>query len=329
MNVLFRLAAAGTILVCLAACSGLNEPEFRSQRIGFLAHDLDEMELAHEAGAAWARPHPGPFSWHAIQPSRDRWDFSESDAYVEQAGDSEMNLLATIWPFAPWDQKACRAAQQCKVAPGALMVHEIPDMRCMPCDLNRYAAFVRGMVERYDGDGHQDMPGLSRPVKAWEVLNEPEMNDAWGTFFRGSADDYLALARVTHAAVKAACPSCLLVQGGAAAKEGASDKFWDRFYSQGGAKYVDVASVHFLDGHDRQTLNTRAFASLLARHKVKRPIWVTEVLLPPGVSALQAAGGAFGAGADKLFFVGFAPGQTGASDEFVDPEVLDVIRQYP
>ena len=34
---------------------------------------------------------------------------------------------------------------------------------------------------RYDGDGSNDMPGLTKPIIYWDVMNEPEFD----MFFEG------------------------------------------------------------------------------------------------------------------------------------------------
>lgn len=44
----------------------------------------------------------------------------------------------------------------------------------LPVDVEQYRRFVRATVERYDGDGVDDMPGLENPVMYWQVDNEPK-----------------------------------------------------------------------------------------------------------------------------------------------------------
>jgi hypothetical protein len=43
----------------------------------------------------------------------------------------------------------------------------------LPVDTPAYQAFVRATIERYDGDGLSDMPGLVTPIRYWQVDNEP------------------------------------------------------------------------------------------------------------------------------------------------------------
>lgn len=79
---------------------------------------------------------------------------------------------------------------------------------------------VREVVERYDGDGLQDMPGLLRPVLELQVLDQLQPATRWrgdlGQYqrlldaARGAARDAHPLARVAHAALD---PAALLRAG--------------------------------------------------------------------------------------------------------------------
>jgi len=46
-----------------------------------------------------------------------------------------------------------------------------------PCNVSDYSRFVGAVIERYDGDGIDDMPGLRYPILHWEVFNEPAMKN--------------------------------------------------------------------------------------------------------------------------------------------------------
>ena len=46
---------------------------------------------------------------------------------------------------------------------------------CLRGHQEAYLRFVRSTVERYDGDGVDDMPGLLFPVRFWEIDNQPDI----------------------------------------------------------------------------------------------------------------------------------------------------------
>ena len=73
-----------------------------------------------------------------------------------------------------------------------------------PKDTEGYLAWVRAAVERYDGDGVDDMPGLRTPAKHWQVDNEPPRR----------REGFPALQRMTYQAIKQADPEAKVLVGG-------------------------------------------------------------------------------------------------------------------
>ena len=59
---------------------------------------------------------------------------------------------------------------------------------------DEYAAWVRGMVERYDKDGTDDMPGLRYPIRYYEIEVE------FSSYTPESADEYLDKLRIAYKA---------------------------------------------------------------------------------------------------------------------------------
>ena len=76
--------------------------------------------------------------------------------------------------------------------------------------LNDYGRFVLHLVERYDGDGTDDMPGLRNPIKIWGIESEVHHSYQWG----GSKEQYLDVLKTAYKNVKAADPSTLVVLAG-------------------------------------------------------------------------------------------------------------------
>jgi len=93
-------------------------------------------------------------------------------------------LLVLVHPFTPWDQPGKNGGNYDK-----------------PNNMTAFKRFIAKMVERYDGDGIDDMPGLLYPIKYYEIGNEPEgqtFGDSPGTY-----NDFMQT-------VKAARQKCLL-----------------------------------------------------------------------------------------------------------------------
>ena len=273
---------------------------------GLLTANVSEIELAAAGGVQFVRPHPGPFAWQWTEPSPGELDWTATDAVVRAAQDSGVSVLGTLWPYADWDQASCRPAS-CQVPSTDVFYpffegQGIPASRCAPCDLDAWGAHVEALAERYDGDGVDDMPGLSRPVLHWEVLNEPELDSSSLTFFEGDAADYVGVLAATSAAIDAACPQCAVVQAGVAGTMSESEQFWAEAWSQGAGELYDIGNVHFVGQGDAETLNAGPFAGQLADSGLEHPIWVTEAELFDADSVLRGLEGALDAGAEMVFF---------------------------
>lgn len=76
-----------------------------------------------------------------------------------------------------------------------------------PADTLTWKSRVQSVVERYDGDGYQDMPGLTRPVKYWHV--EQEMS-----FWLSTWPQYVTYLGATRRAILAADPTAHVVSIG-------------------------------------------------------------------------------------------------------------------
>lgn len=304
-----------------------------TNRFGFLTGVPEEITTINMIGAGWTRPHPGPFSWGAIERIQGKYDFYDADEFVKAAQENNVSILATLWSFVNWDQQGsdCKVSDNDQFYPkDPLGRTGIPPYRCKPNNMQAYKKFLSDLVERYDGDGINDMPNLKIPIKYWEVLNEPEMKSPTLTFFIGNENDYLEVLKESYQTIKQACSDCKVLHGGAAGTQNEFLSFWENVFKAGAGNYFDIANIHFIRMGDASTLNVKAFKSLLEKYGIKKPIWVTEVEFDsPSVDVKAAAQGAFNAGADKIFFVSFEVGGHGltAPGQY-SPEYKEVVRLY-
>lgn len=311
------------ILVLTLGCTGGSNTDSapipaEDNCMGFVLGAASEARTVSLAGGAWARPHPGPFAWQWIENEKGVFFFDFADRWVEMAQDNDVSILGTIWPYTDWDQETCRS-EECVVTGRDQFCSDnrfdyaggrLPNWRCAPCDMEDYKNFVITLVERYDGDGTDDMPGLELPIKHWEILNEPEMQSDDLTFFVGTPEDYVEILKVSYEAVKEACPDCTVVQGGAAGSDD-TQVFWGVVFDRGGGAYFDIANIHFINYGDVDTLNVADFKVLMDEKGIEKPIWVTEAEFPPNGDILGSTQGALEAGASKIFFTRFEIGKWG------------------
>jgi len=282
--------------------------------IGFLTGgDLREIKTIAMIGGGWARPHPGPFSWGAIEETKGEYDFFDTDAFVLTAQANNISILGTVWPFLNKGEEKCKVSENDQFYPRDPRRRlGIPPYRCKPENMAAYKKFLAAMVERYDGDGKEDMPNLEIPIKYWEVLNEPELKSPTLTFFIGNEDDYLEILKESYATIKQTCEDCKVLHGGAA---GASEEFlafWNKVLQSGGGNYFDITNIHSISSPDVSDLNVEKFKSLLDKHNIKKPIWVTEAEFRDSSGDVKASTqNALDAGASKIFFVSFNVGGHG------------------
>jgi hypothetical protein len=295
-----------------APTPGSKISEYEDSHFGFDHADTAYAE-AVSLGVHWERPHPGPVVWGYIEREEGRYQWEMVDKYVKRAQDYDFNLMLTIWPFADWDQVTCHGTE-CQ---GAGFERELPLSRCKPCNLPAYRQFVSNLVERYDGDGNNDMPGLRAGIKYWEVSNEPTMQEGELIFFKGTPEDYLEILKVTYEAVKEADPEAKVLHAGmAGAPESPELKgFWKDVYGSGAEDCFDVANIHSI-GSGGEGVYIMEMGKFLARYGIEKPIWITEVQYSEwGLERqnlteeewaeviVRSFVYGFGNGAEKLFYV--------------------------
>ena len=135
--------------------------------------ELTEMRDKKMRGkhGQWVRPHPGPFVWNHIESEKGKFFWEDVDKYVVYAQDHNQTILATIWPHTNWDQKSCKR-KKARSPFGKRFTKYLSK----PCSMEDYKTFLIKLVDRYDGDGSNDMPGLTKPIIYWDVMNEPEFD---------------------------------------------------------------------------------------------------------------------------------------------------------
>lgn len=292
----------------------------------------DTGDAISESGGAWVRPHPGAFVWDMMQKEKDsKIDFSLADQEVQNYQKNNLGILATIWPFADWDQKNLANVADCKVASNDEFLPKndkkgrgsyLPQYRCNPNDWTAYQKFVQAIVERYDGDGVDDMPGLKMPIKYWEVMNEPDLQyennlplseTSSLNFYKQGPLDYGELLKKTYSPIKSADPEAKVLIAGAA---GGSDQFLG-FYNllfmrmADVPNYFDIGNVHCIS-NDQETydFNVTVYKKMLASAGITaKLIWVTEAEAMYGQTGEEnyqntkkSTEGAIAAGAQRIFF---------------------------
>lgn len=222
--------------------------------------------------------------WGMVEPEAGVYRYELLDELVIKTQEAGIEFVANIMPFADWDQAtnppaeaACTFMLQTDtfyLAKGGRMgqLH----------DMEAFAKFVNKVAERYDGDGVDDAPGLKRPVRFWKIYNEPESGTCGG--YAKNISGFVTLMTRARQAVLAACPSCKVINGGAAIPQWRTSpvvNFWSDFAKAGGADLVDVIAIHYNQGknepnEDQDEYLEKQITTIHAQLGATKPVWMTE-----------------------------------------------------
>lgn len=234
------------------------------------------FDLATEIGVRWHRP-GFYFMWVLGQP-----DVSD-DRYVWEAFDRDVR---SVPPEMRQMRNLCVCHDVMIEVPGRPLVEavkrppidvsqHVEGTTYRPANVAKYQRWVRAVVERYDGDGVDDMPGLTAPIKHWQVDNEPPRRRV------GYAD----LVRVTSLAVRQADPAAKVLLGGL---EIPFDDYRARIYQREQlpilrelrGKEIDIVDLHWFGLLGESSRLPKALERVRGDLKQcgfeSTPIWFTE-----------------------------------------------------
>jgi hypothetical protein len=199
------------------------------------------------------------------------WDWTRPDNWARAVGEAGLEPLLMLGPW-PGNKTAGYTDQY------------------VPSDMAAYQAYVRRVVERYDGDGTDDMPGLSVAVKVWEVDNEPDLHNTRppkGMTSKVEPKDfekpseYARVLVATAAAIREADPTAKVASAGFYGSAIVSGQDYMRavFREPGALAAIDIINVHCY--FDTNNLDAIEKSLAIAKEVAPgRPIWVTETSVP-------------------------------------------------
>jgi Beta-galactosidase len=205
-------------------------------------------------------------AWDLTEPERGRYDFALTDRKVLAASRAGLDVLALVVRSPSW----AAADPEQPFSP--------------PRDPADYARFLRTLVARYGPNGslwraHPDV--RPRPVRAWQVWNEPNLAIFWSVqpFMRR----YATLLDTAYRTLKRADRRATVVMAGLA---NFSWRDLQRLFDTGGRRLrFDVAAVHPFSGRPSNSVRIVGLnRAVLDRHGARRkPIWLTELTWSSGV----------------------------------------------
>ena len=187
--------------------------------IGYLAAAPVLAAEYAKIGILWGKT--GPIQWADIEPAPptrgDRHDYQWEliDRLVSTWQNAGMrNIVIWLKCNAPWAtvEPPLPPGLSPDVVKAARKVGRLQRVSSVPREdmWRNYEAFVESIVERFDGDGNNDMPGLKYPVNFFEIESEAQHAGQW----YGSSDDYLRLLKSASLAARKASREVKIVLSG-------------------------------------------------------------------------------------------------------------------
>lgn len=295
-------------------------------RMDLLSWYDDYGKAMNDLGVYWMEPAATfVFSWEQIQRKTPdgytpfTWD--RYDRLIRNAQAQNIHISSIISAREPLSTPVKRRAPS------------------LPKDLAGYQNFVRAVVERYDGDGVGDMPGLLYPIKYWKIEDEAMAK----IYFNGTGEDYARIVNVAYDAVKSADSSATVILSMIRGYDGYKDDnpkafmeaFFKEFSRLSKARKWDIFDQHWmaLDRNipeGRQYLEIKKYMNEVVAASKRygyepAPFWAMEVA---GVISPEMAHAsdlfkrfiyAFSVGVKKMFWSGLAERPPHRSTERDDP----------
>ncbi len=209
-------------------------------RVDVLSWFDEYGEVMNDLGVYWMEPSAiWGFNWNLIQSrnadgSLGAFDWERYDRLVRHVQSYNIHISAKIHAGEP--------------ASGEHFTSRKNVIPALPSDMVGYRAFVRAVVERYNGDGMNDMPGLKYPIKFWKIEDEVMAHIYW----RGTGADYAALLVEAYAVIKEVDPDAAVICSMVRGYPGLGDprecmlSFYDALEKLGRGRCYDVMDQHWM-----------------------------------------------------------------------------------
>lgn len=160
-------------------------------------------EKVSEMGARWVKI--PSVCWGRIEPTPPQdgkhfYRWKHLDGLIKEYQNAGFHIQIVIKSACPWGTKEF-------ASPPESWRRSYPPKKEHWDD---YYQFVYNLVERYDGDGYRDMPGLRYPIRYYEIESEAQHHIFWA----GTVGEYCQLLKTAYKAAKNAHPEIKIILAG-------------------------------------------------------------------------------------------------------------------
>ena len=225
-----------------------------------LENDAEHL-LAADLGVSWLSMYP-LVPWFSTETSPGIYDWSSLDAAVRKLQNQNLDCTPVLFAVNAFGDKRARLIQMLAGTDlgGFLRSDSSIYWKLYPNDEDGTTAiwltFVGKLVERYDDDGIDDMPGLKYPIRNWHLLEEYPM-----IFI--DADSYIMLLKATTPMIKQAYPDARVILPGLAGNLARYYAYMESFITDDDAGLVDGIKLSKLQIGIRYLGSKQAFERIL------------------------------------------------------------------
>jgi len=200
----------------------------------------------------YARSHDGSPTWAAVEPANGTYNWTNMDAFVNQALASGQKIIYTFCETPQWATTDTNYDALGNMGGNGF-----------PSNMSYWTSFVTALVNRYKGK-----------IAVYEIWNEPN-TEFWDGTPAQMAQMEAAAAPIIHSidpSAKVASASYDIVNLAWCL----SDE--DQYFAAGGGSYSDIIAVHLYDPTPEDDINcVTAIKSLMAAYGYSsKPLWNTE-----------------------------------------------------
>ena len=212
--------------------------------------DLDrEARLMRSTGVSSVRV---AFYWRDLEPRPGEFAWAEPDRIVGAMARAGVGVLPVVVRAPTW------------ATGGDEREGAVPDNAA-------YARFLKALVGRYGPTGSAN---AGRPIRSWQVWNEPDIPRYWEG--KPWPSTYVALLRAARGSIKAADPGAQVVAAGL------TNRSWEdlgELYAAGGRGLFDAAAIHPFSRRVSNVVKIvrLARAEMRRRGDTRVPLMLTEV----------------------------------------------------
>jgi Glycosyl hydrolase catalytic core len=217
------------------------------------------------------------FPWSVVEDERDSFDWGTVDHAVATNADAGLTTLPFLFGTPAWaadrDGRECSEAECIPYPPSSTQTRY------------EFAQFAGAAVRRYGPDGTfwDQHPGVAyRPIRAWQVWNEPNLSSFWRPQVDPQA--YASLVGITSAEIRRLDPDAEIVLAGLTGKVTNSLRMSTRDFLDGLYSVSEVSgsfdgiAVHPYDRNTRGVIEqVKAARAAASEHGDDAEIWVTEL----------------------------------------------------